>query len=69
MRKTVEVESFSVGTCFREVAASRSAQASALKFVHLLPVGTDFERRSPSGKCMSTPAPLLVTAWSAEPSV
>ena len=69
MRKTAEVESFSVGTWFKEVAASRSAQASALKFVYLLPVGTDFEKRSPSGKRMSTPAPPLVTTWSAEPSV
>ena len=69
MRKTVEAGGFSVCTWFREVAASRSAQASALKFVHLLPVGIDFERRSPSGKRIRTPAPPFFTAWSADPSV
>ena len=42
VRKTVETGCFSVFTWFREVAASRSAQASALKFVHLLPVGINF---------------------------
>ena len=69
VRKTVEVESFSVCTWFREVVASRSAQASALKFVHLLPVEIDFVRRSPSGNRMCTPAPPFFTAWSAKPSV
>ena len=69
VRKTVEAESFSMFSWFREVAASLSAQASARKFVHLLPVAVNFERDSPFGKRIRTPAPPFFTAWSADPSV
>ena len=46
-----------------------SAQASARKFVHLFPVAVDFERDSPFGKRIRTPAPPFFTALSADPSV
>ena len=45
-----------------------SAQASARKFVHLFPVAVDFERDSPFGKRIRTPAPPFFTALSADPS-
>ena len=69
VRKTVEAVSLSVFSWFREVAASMSAQASARKFIHLFPVAVDFERDSPFGKRIRTPAPPFFTAWSADPSV